>query len=1138
MRIVLEFHQLKLIPFLRCAAINHADWKLDHGMSRETDRHPPWAKVSHDLPDTALTVYIHGIDRKLHKKHVDTLAGDDPEPASGFQIPMLQQTHTAGCAAVGNVDSIAERRTPCQVPHIKFQVPFYSTQRVKMERNLHMPQDLVRFPQKAGVPLVKKVLSLLAALITICVTAAFAQTTAATFGKVITLNGTPSDGVLDESRHLIYLVNQPGNRVDLFSTSTNAVVGSIPVGNGPLAAAMSPDNSLLYVTNGASSTVSVVDLGGQTVVRTVTMPAAPQGVEIGADGRALISTAGTAGGANTLLIFDSTQTLANQLTAVVTPPPPSTPAPLPTQTLARPTTTFLSKLKRTPNGQYIVGLTNPSATQTYLFVYEVSSGTILRSRTVTGQSTVIAMSPDGSRFMAGYTLYDINTLSILGQMNNANAPFAFTAAFNTVSNVGGAAFSPDGKTIYGAFNVAANTTPPAPANSSTLLLTDPNNLAINLGIRMPESIVAKVLITSDGSNAWSLSQSGLIWLPLSTLNTFPIIQPSTTQVFLSQNPCNPGLAQGSVQISNAGSGRLTYAVSTISSALTTAVSSGLAPSNITFTMEPGRLAVTRQAGTNLTTGAAILQGQPLDVTISSPEAINIPPLIRIYMNYRQSDQRGVIFPIPTIPNNSPVVTQIAAATLVGGDQGLEDIVLDPVRNRVYISNAGYNRVEVFDTVNQVFLSPIPVGQLPHQMALSSDGNTLYVASTGGELIDIVDLNVNKDIGHVNFPPIPRQAGGVTAALLYPQAMAASQNSLQFVMSNGGQWSVIGGTAVPRAADTLTRQTNNSNTLPTPVTMLATPDHSKIVTLAGTGIAYLYDASTNSYLSSATLFPAPIQGFYGPLGGGPTQSWLTLGGLYTNPSLTILGGSANASTGSSGTPSRNTVATAAFDAASFVRLSTPVRASINATPVDDARPTLERININTQSVQLLAVAPENPRFTVFGTTRFNIPSRSMVIDSNNVAYVITLSGLSVVPLTPNGAAAPQIAAARGIVNASDGSTNLAIGGVINVSGSSLATASTATTLPPPTVLGGSCVVFNDVPLPLLRAAGGQIQAQIPTNVTAGSNVVQVRSLATGLQSLPVTVTVQSPSNPGGAGSSGTTSVVSAERNNPRIEPKIR
>jgi hypothetical protein len=93
-------------------------------MSRETNRHTPRAEVPHGLPNAALTVYIHGIDRELHKKHVDTLAWDDPETTSGFQAPVLQQAHLAGRAAIGNINSITERRTPCQVPHIKFQSIF------------------------------------------------------------------------------------------------------------------------------------------------------------------------------------------------------------------------------------------------------------------------------------------------------------------------------------------------------------------------------------------------------------------------------------------------------------------------------------------------------------------------------------------------------------------------------------------------------------------------------------------------------------------------------------------------------------------------------------------------------------------------------------------------------------------------------------------------------------------------------------------------------------------------------------------------------------------------------------------------------------------------------------------------------
>ena len=971
-----------------------------------------------------------------------------------------------------------------------------------------------------------------------------AQTTGATFGTVISLGATPADMVLDESRGKIYLVNTAASRVDILSTSSNAIVGSIAVGTSPLSAAMSMDNAYLYVTNGGSLSLSVIDLNQGKVTQTITLPAAPQGVEVGADGVAVVSTLGNTAGANTLMVFDRTQPDGSpvQLVAVSTPPSPTTPSPLPGQTLARPDVAFTGRLVRTPDGAYIVGINTPTAAPntTYMFVYEVSSHTILRTRNVTGQSTVIAMSPDGSRFMAGYTLYDVSTLSILGQMNVSNAPFPVgatsTTTFSTRQNLGGSVFSRDGKTIYGAFNVAPFTTPQPPSNSSTLLVSDSLNLGIQLGIKMPESIVSKMVMSADGSNAWSLSLSGLVYLPLSTLYKYPILMPSTTQVFLSQNPCNPGLAQGTVTMNNLGAGKLTFAVTTINTALVTSVSSGLAPSTVTFTMEPGRLNVVRQPGTNLTTGGATLQGQPLDVSLASPDAINIPPVIRVYMNYRQSDMRGLIFPIPVTANNSPNANLINPTTgLIGGDQGLQDIVLDQPRNRVYITNAGYNRIEVFDTVNQFFLPPIPVGQLPHQMALSTDGNTLYVANTGGELIDMVDLTINRDIGHIGFPPIPRQAAGQTAALLYPQAMAVANAGLQFVMSNGTQWKVVAGTAVPRPADTVTRNAaNTNNTLSTPVTMLASPDYTRILTLGGNGNGYLYDAAADTYISQAQLFPAPIQSFFGPLSAGPLQSWYALGGLYTNASMAVLGGTANPS-GTTG-PQRNVVATAPFDSNSFVRLTTPVRANITATATTDSRPTLELVNIGINTSRLLAVAPENPRLTLFGTTRFNIPARSMVIDSNNVAYILSISGLSVVPLTPNGVLTPAIANnARAIVNAADGSTNLRIGGVININGTNLATTSTAQTLPPPTVLGGSCVTFNDVALPILSTSGGTIQAQIPPTVTPGTNVVQVRSLATGQQSTSVVVTVQAAAGSGGSNGS-TSSSVTEGRGTVRIDPK--
>ena len=341
-----------------------------------------------------------------------------------------------------------------------------------------------------------------------------AQTTGATFGDVIKLGYTPSDVVLDESRGRLYLVNSAANKVDVYNYSQKQVIGSIKVGTLPYAAAISPDSSYLYVTNNTNSTLSVIDLRGGigNVSNSITLPAKPEGVEVGIDGRVLISTQGTgtntATPQNVLLIYDPLQGGAVQ--SVSFPPTPTTPAVLAALTTARPTTTFRGKLLRTPDGRLIVGVNNlnTGGTNTLVYVYEVASGTVLRTRASVGQSTALSMSPDGSRFMAGFTMFDVATLSVIGQMDYRNAPYSQNTPFNATANYGGSIFSPDGSTLYAAYNTASGAPLPKPS-ASTLMIADPTNLAIKLGIKAPESIVAKIVSTSDGADVWASSESVL-----------------------------------------------------------------------------------------------------------------------------------------------------------------------------------------------------------------------------------------------------------------------------------------------------------------------------------------------------------------------------------------------------------------------------------------------------------------------------------------------------------------------------------------------------------------------------------------------------------------------------------------------------
>ena len=59
--------------------------------------------------------------------------------------------------------------------------------------------------------------------------------------------------------------------------------------------------------------------------------------------------------------------------------------------------------------------------------------------------------------------------------------------------------------------------PATRAQASTLLISNSHHLRANLGIKIPESLVARMVITSDNSEAWGISESGLIHLPLARL---------------------------------------------------------------------------------------------------------------------------------------------------------------------------------------------------------------------------------------------------------------------------------------------------------------------------------------------------------------------------------------------------------------------------------------------------------------------------------------------------------------------------------------------------------------------------------------------------------------------------------------------
>lgn len=908
----------------------------------------------------------------------------------------------------------------------------------------------------------------------------------ATFGTPVSVLGVASDLVLDETRRRLYIVNSTANRIDVYDTAQLRFLSSISTDTQPVAAAMSRSAKFLYITCYSASTLDVIDLDAAAVTKRVSVPAAPEGIAVGADERALITTVGVAGAANTpatntMLLYNPDAAAASSLSTVtVTLPVPGIPATTANYNASQ------SHLVATPDGRLIIGLNNPTTTTRSVFVFETASGSVLRSRTVTNISSVISVSPDGTRFMAGLSLFDTETLAILAQQNAANSAYAFAANanFNTQQNQGGSLFSPDGSVLYTAFNIAPQQTPAARANVGQMMLNDPENLLIRLGIQMPENLSGKMVSTADGSTLYALSQSGFMILPVSTIYKNPIAVPDASVVLVAKDQCGV-VAQKNiarVMVRNKGQGRFTATAQVLAtgSAATNAlggaggagggaIGGGVTTGTVSVSTAP-QLTIQQQAdGTllnfaiNSSATASLGSTIPFDFTVQSNEAINIPPLVRVIQNSRNAEAVGDIMPV-----------NVGASTA----EGLVNIVSDTVRQRVYIANSGMNQVEVFDMRTKAFLSPIQVGQLPRSVALTPDGNTLYVANTGGESISIIDLDKGQVSGKVKFPALPYNA---STALITPSTIVSTLRGLQIVMSNGSLWKTVNNEALPRPSNGAVGTA--ATVLTAPRTMIATPGGEFAVLLGGDGRAYLYDANMDDYVISQTVATTPIQGFFGALAAGPRGQYFVVNDTILNQSLTPVG------TSGSGGPvviAGGPVSTVTpLNGNMYLRFVQPKRASTTA--VVTTTPTIETVDIATGAIRGSVPALEGPLTTQVGTQRVNVSARMMAVDATgSTAYVLTTSGLSVVPLDTAAVSLQSRPAinTNGIVNLGSYLPNIAQGSIVSIFGRNLGTAAQASTDPLPTLLGGSCITLDNSPLPLFMTSAGQVNLQIPPATTAG------------------------------------------------------
>ena len=211
-----------------------------------------------------------------------------------------------------------------------------------------------------------------------------------------------------------YITNLVSNNVSVINTSTNAVVSTIPVGNEPYGASVSPDGSRVYVTNILTNNVSVINTATNTVIATVLVGSNPWGLAVSADG-SKVYVANQA--SNNVSVINTTTNTVVSTIGVGTGP---------------------QGVTVSPDGSRVYVANSGSGN---VAVISTATNTVITTIGVASSPVGIVVSPDNSRVYVANI--GSNNVSVINTLTNA-----VIATIGAGAGAAGVAISPDGSRVY------------------------------------------------------------------------------------------------------------------------------------------------------------------------------------------------------------------------------------------------------------------------------------------------------------------------------------------------------------------------------------------------------------------------------------------------------------------------------------------------------------------------------------------------------------------------------------------------------------------------------------------------------------------------------------------------------------------
>jgi len=881
----------------------------------------------------------------------------------------------------------------------------------------------------------------------------------ASFGTVVPINGTVSDIALDERRNVVWAANFSAYRIEQVYIPNQTLLAPLSVPMPPSAVALSPDHRFLVVGEYQKPDPELLSTnpfapgtGGYTLFDLdaglrydVNLNSPVLAVAFGSDGNALILTRTPAvdpenpGPLTNLFVLQPFP--YHTLTPIVSIPVQSVDLPVPLvrfPTQIGQATAGVSGDKNTI--MMLAGaLVDAAATSStsILIRYDVPTQTAtaeeFTQKPPPGPRSV-SVDQTGSNVLVDWGLQHYLTDGgsyLLAEFPQANGAF----------EKGTHAWDLTRRQIYAQI--------PAPGDASVLHVMATDNLTVSKRLQLPEDLSGKSQMSSDGQAMYSASVSGVVILPIGQLPNLPQLGFSQDDTLFAADACNQLVLQQTLNIISLSSVNTDFSLSLPAgtTGVTLSATSGTTPAQVVVTIDPSAF-----QGARGTTS--------IPLTLTSNGAVNLPAPMRLLINTRDFNQHGQIVNIPG---------------------KLVDILTDQARSRLYILRQDQNVVLVYDAATLQRIAFLRTGNTPTQMAFSADQKYLLIGNDNSQIANVFDLDILQDAGPIVFPAghYPRSFGVARSGIFALSRIVGDPPECAPTISGVATLDTVdlaNRVAVTpctlSAGESRSIYQNGFSTVDGVLTSTAGKDYLLLALVNGTVIEY--DDSVQSWIASRK----DLSGLGGAYAAFSRNVFLAGSNLF-DAGLVPIGQPFPASDGASsgvgflGGAGLRTTAPGASSPGVIQRINLSNHTEYNATLMAEAPMTAS-------SLTTPPVGQIGESISPFTRTLAISPDQTKI-------FVLTTSGLTVLPSTFDAVLAKPVVSS--VLNAADRSTLVALGGLVDINGTSLATGSFTAGAPPlPESLGDVCALVNNIPLPLFSVSPGLLKAQLPYIAGAASLVV--------------------------------------------------